>query len=607
MYLHSLKIKGFRKISNAEIIFSPNTTFLIGANNAGKSSVFAALKLFLSANKTTAEDDFCRENSECLPSDIIELEGEFRGVNPEVISNPSWKGFNARRVLKYAKDDGTYDYRIFYKREFHRGGSSTFYMREFSAVPKQEFANARTWRNLIENGLDRSLIHVEDDKLDDPIYKTTRNSVKNPVDELYDMDAFWNIDIDSEDNLDWKENPGGFASNVISKLPKILLIPPHDDIDEYGEKKGTLYDLLNEIFDEIKSVSDNYRNAQHYLSLLANEFSSTDSSSPLRELIGNLNSVIGGVFPGAKLEATTTFDYDNALTPKYNIRLGSNISTKPEYQGTGQVRAAVFGLLKYKESHDKEKGRTEKDLIIAFEEPELYLHPHAAYLMKEVIYKLSDNNQIVCSTHSPYMIDLSKEKSQVLNKLAIIKTENTETTVSQAFNISPEYISLVGDDKDYVKMLLKLDAEVAKIFFGKKILIVEGDTEEIVLKQVINLLDEEVRNKIIADWTILKARGKPVIISILRYLHAMDFQDIKVMHDADMGTDGAERFNNLIKYELGNDDNLFVLANCIEDALGCTSTGSNKPFNAYKQTLNWNNYDDIPEVFKNVCSRIFEI
>ena len=599
MYLYSLKIKGFRKISEAEITFSPNATFLIGANNAGKSSVFAALKLFLSANKTTVIDDFYKESADALPADLIELEGEFRGIDSSVIANPDWRGFNARRVLKYIKDDGAEDYRMFYKRTFCREANSTFSMKELNASPKEEFADAKTWRDLIERGIPRELIHVNDEKLDEPI-----NKAKKPVDELYDLDAFWNIE---SNDFDWKENPGGFASNVISKLPKVLVIPPYDDVAQYGEKKGTLYDILNEIFDEIKSSSDNYRSAQHYLFLLADEFASDELNSPLKGLIDNLNCVISGVFPGAKLEATTTFEYENALTPKYDIKLGSNINTKPEYQGTGQIRAAVFGLLKYKEARDRQKGRTEKDLIIAFEEPELYLHPHAAYLMKEVIYKLSDNNQIICSTHSPYMIDLSKSKSQVLNKLSVIEVDGAEKTISQAFNIAPEYVSLVGDEKTYIKMLLKLDSEVAKIFFGKRILIVEGDTEEIVLKQVINLLEEDIKNRLMADWTILKARGKPIIISVIKYLHAMGFSNIKVMHDADTETAGAERFNEAIKHELNNDNNLFVLQNCIEDVLGYEAEKSDKPFNAYKRTLDWASYSDIPESFKDICNRIFEL
>ncbi|MDO1821635.1 ATP-binding protein [Escherichia coli] len=43
MRLHSLKIEGFKRIQTAEIIFG-DTTFLIGANNAGKSSVLKAVE-----------------------------------------------------------------------------------------------------------------------------------------------------------------------------------------------------------------------------------------------------------------------------------------------------------------------------------------------------------------------------------------------------------------------------------------------------------------------------------------------------------------------------------------------------------------------------------
>lgn len=47
MRLHSLKIEGFKRIQTAEIIFG-DTTFLIGANNAGKSSVLKAVEWLLS-------------------------------------------------------------------------------------------------------------------------------------------------------------------------------------------------------------------------------------------------------------------------------------------------------------------------------------------------------------------------------------------------------------------------------------------------------------------------------------------------------------------------------------------------------------------------------
>ena len=56
--------------------------------------------------------------------------------------------------------------------------------------------------------------------------------------------------------------------------------------------------------------------------------------------------------------------------------------------------------------------------------------------MKEVIYELSDSNQIICTTHSPYMIDLSKDKKQILNKLHIRDENDKEIVKVIPFNLS---------------------------------------------------------------------------------------------------------------------------------------------------------------------------
>ena len=70
-----------------------------------------------------------------------------------------------------------------------------------------------------------------------------------------------------------------------------------------------------------------------------------------------------------------------------------------------------------RENKRKQKDEYIRPLLIAFEEPEIYLHPQAAKQMKETIYSLSleKHNQIICTTHSPYMIDLSKNTNQILN------------------------------------------------------------------------------------------------------------------------------------------------------------------------------------------------
>ena len=173
--------------------------------------------------------------------------------------------------------------------------------------------------------------------------------------------------------------------------------------------------------------------------------------------------------------------------------------------------------------------------------------------------------------------------------------------------MTQEFSSLVDNEKDYLKMFLKMDDEVSKIFFSKKVLIVEGDTEEIVLKQYINLLPKTVKDKLLSSWSILKARGKPVIISILKYLKAMRFKEIKVMHDGDYGVEKAECYNPKIKEALECDDNLFVLDKCIEDILGYDAPSSDKPYKAYMRTLEWKNYSNIPQKCKDIFEKIFEL
>src|SRR5699024_5541611 len=106
-----------------------------------------------------------------------------------------------------------------------------------------------------------------------------------------------------------------------------------------------------------------------------------------------------------------------------------------------------------------------RPLLIAFEEPEIYLHPQAAKQMRDTIYDLSlePNNQIVCTTHSPFMIDLSRKANQTLNSLFINEMQlehkgsklEIETVVGNPFSVSEAFAKLQSDDQSYIKMLLK--------------------------------------------------------------------------------------------------------------------------------------------------------
>ncbi|WP_202973112.1 hypothetical protein, partial [Streptococcus suis] len=85
---------------------------------------------------------------------------------------------------------------------------------------------------------------------------------------------FYNYEEDSEE---WVENPGGIAGNVLSKLPKLLFIPANEGIDDLGENKGALQEVLSELFREVREGSENYIKAQQYLNELSKEM---DADNP---------------------------------------------------------------------------------------------------------------------------------------------------------------------------------------------------------------------------------------------------------------------------------------------------------------------------------------
>ena len=138
-------------------------------------------------------------------------------------------------------------------------------------------------------------------------------------------------------------------------------------------------------------------------------------------------------------------------------------------------------MLRYKKLWEEKKEKRSRGIIIGFEEPELFLHPNAAENMRNVIYSLSGNScQIIATTHSPYMIDISQGKTQILNSFSLV--ENDYSSII-AFNHSDAFRKIEEEDRSRVKMIQKVDDHVARVFFARKALIVEGDTEDIVFKK----------------------------------------------------------------------------------------------------------------------------
>lgn len=597
MRLHELHIKNFRKLKDCHIKFR-DTTFLIGPNNAGKSSVFSALNHLHKSTNLDREDYLKEYNSEeeiYIYKDEVEVIAEYHNV-PDAAHG--WVGFKGRVVSSLEKLASETGNSIVYKKVWSLNQSKPkIFMKEYPRTRSPFYAACAKVSDLV--GEDYSEIFLKEHFGDVNFDKSLTLAINKL--KLLDLPACW--DIQEHEEAIWVENPGGIPGNVQSKLPRIVVIPAESCIAELTSSGGALFSLLSDLFEQVRSRSQNYTQAQEFLNNLAAELDPNDRTTDFGMLIRDLNGMVGNLFPDSSVHVSATLDVPyKSIKPQFNVEMESNVKTAVNYQGHGMIRATAFQLLRFVQDFINKNADEPRATIFCFEEPEIYLHPAAANQMRDSLYDLAGPNcQIVATTHSPYMVNLGSEKSVSLTKFNFTAC-NSSTTNS--FNFENAFLTLQDDEKQNLKMLLKVDDYISRMFFTKKCIFVEGDTEEVVIRETIRRLSTEDKAKVVGNCEFLRARGKSVLISIAKYLNALDV-NYMVMHDRDSGTVGAEVMNAPILAQTGEERRIMI-EECIEDLLGYTAPNSEKPYKAHLHIQNnWpNNFDGLPNDWKSTFIKL---
>lgn len=595
MKLHHLRIEGYKRIEIATVMFG-DATFLIGPNNTGKSTILGAITHLLSANKRIPEveyysvQDVATDERKTVSNKIV-LEAEFRNLPPEA---NTWRGFKGRIFDYDPNDSGESGLCLTYRKTYELGKDVLVELKSKVRALKTQYESITKPQELIDAGIDATLIGELFDDLDKKLTATTKS-------KLQEINDLW--DVGTEDT--WVQNPGGIPGVVLSRLPRYIIIPADTASNEMSAG-GVLPKTLNELFEDVRAASHNYQEAQRFLNELAKELDPSDSTSEFGKMMGELNNIIASVFPDSRIHARADLsDPDKSLKPSFTVELQSNIRTPVDHQGAGMIRSAVFGILRFRQKwlSKREDQGLKRSIIIGFEEPEIYLHPSAANQMRDTIYELStQDSQIIATTHSPYLIDLSRKPRQILNRFSL----SAGSIQVQPFNVTEAFKNLQEVDKDYVKMVLKVDDYIARVFFTKRIVIVEGDTEDIIIRETLKRVEKAKRLEVLANTEVIKARGKASIIGLSKYLKAMGITPI-IIHDRDGGIAGAEKFNAPITAAVGK-ENVIQLEECLENVLGYSAPTLEKPFTAYTYAKAWgDNWTDVPEKWRLIMEQAFLI
>jgi len=259
--------------------------------------------------------------------------------------------------------------------------------------------------------------------------------------------------------------------------------------------------ILNEI---LKSVAESrlkdaelaeLKDAQSKIKELQEKMYNKDVIEKYEE---SINSHMKTLFPAIRVGIEDRKDRvawtENKLGREYDISfkninnlgyIDQDLPSNAAHIGHGTIRTTIFTLLLMRdiaEEFERIDGR--KDYLVLFEEPELFLYPKVIRELRELIYKVSDGNtpyQVLCASHSPSMIDISKLKSSIVR---LVK----ENDLTQLHQVSDQFLKTASgaqtdeEFKQEMYEVLRFNPHICESFYADEVILVEGPTEEIILR-----------------------------------------------------------------------------------------------------------------------------
>lgn len=219
---------------------------------------------------------------------------------------------------------------------------------------------------------------------------------------------------------------------ISDALPKYYYVPALRNLaDSEKFKKGSLMqDLLlpfldDSIFDDGLSISDNLFSIQDIMQKRS------------AAIEANLNQLLMGRIEDFKrvVFLFDQVDIKKALAPSLMIETENIERLIPALnQGAGTQNFLILALAQYYAS-----GKFPRDLIIAFEEPEISLHAGAQRKMWALITNLSQiiQQQIFVTTHSTIFIDDN------VDNIYLVKKKQGETTITPS-SLNSEILKTLG-------------------------------------------------------------------------------------------------------------------------------------------------------------------
>lgn len=524
-----------------------DVTVLVGMNESGKTSILEALaktQYFETDEKFTFNmiHDFPRKQKKSVDKtgeipDAVKLEYQVdNNVLHEIYKELGIKPLNNKFSVTYYYDNHrTWELSWINTLEFMKEKivSLEFENQDLSSS-LQNVSNKSQFKKVLENK--NEMGYSEDDikKLDSlkVFFKDTNSWEKSPIDEF----VVFKYLIPNLPKFMYYDDYYSLPSRV--SLTKL-----EENFTDSAKKTAKALLELADIDIETLTKSDNFE--EFIAELEATE--AIISADLFKYWKTNKNLKI--LFRIDKKEETDGYNstriVDRILEIRVqNQRTGVSLPLENRSKGFNWFFSFLVWFMKIQEKRDT-------TYILLLDEPGLNLHAKAQNDLLKFIFDLSNDYQIIYTTHSPFMIETDK-----LNKVRTVFEKKDGTTISDSVQEK--------DPNTLFPLQAALGYDLAQnLFVSKKNLLVEGISDLTYLSIISTILEAHGREGLNSEVMIVPVGGADKVATFISLLRGNKLELVCLL-DTFTDQSARSRLNNMVAKQIIKENNILFYHDVIQ-------------------------------------------
>lgn len=487
MEIIKIEVENFRLLKSFSIDIEKELSLIIGKNNVGKTSLLSILDKFLNEKSKFSYDDFnidFKKKLECMiKSSDARAENDFvaMGIKLKIFIQYDENDdlSNLGKVLMDLDPDNNrivlgFEYLLDYENYLKiRKDYAVFSSNEDIKVAERKKNTVRGLSEYLKQELDH-YFHIQKLSFEYDIVgnKVNQDKFIDLIKEGISLKDIINFKyISARRDVTNKENESTLSKQTSSLYKKV------EDNTEKNNATDGFKDQLSETDEALSNI---------YKDIFDGVLKKVQKFGGIKGQDANI-SIVSTLQHRELLDGNTTVVYshdDHQLPESYN--------------GLGHMNliSMIFEIEILIQGFKKDKDTKPADINLLFiEEPEAHTHPQMQYIFIKNIKKLLDEGikrddgidrslQYLITTHSSHIVADSD-----FGDIKYLKVQEKNSVVSK--NLSDLIKEYDESSKEYQFLKQYLTISRAEIFFADKAVLIEGDTERILIPTIMRKVDLE--------------------------------------------------------------------------------------------------------------------